>query len=115
VSFKLRKVRDVTILDINCSLDEQRDYLFKEYADQFISQKLKALVLNFENCDYINSCAIGVIFTCISEFRNFNGQIKLLNVKNNLEKWFKEIKLDSVVKIYDTEKKCLESFSKLNS
>lgn len=112
MSFNLRKVDDISFLEINCPLDESKEVKFKDFTEKIFVSNTKAYVLDFKNCNYINSCSIGIIFSCIREIHENNKMIMLLNVGENLEKWFKEIKLDTVVKFCKSEKECFDLLNK---
>ena len=66
-------------------------------------KEIPGLILDFENTEFIDSSAIGLIATVYKSINQYNGKFGLLNVKDNVLDILKLATIDTMFEIYNSE------------
>ena len=69
------------------------------------------LVINLGETQHINSTALGVLITGLTNYARRGGQMKLCSVDKRIQNIFVITKLSLVFDVYDTEEKAIASFA----
>jgi anti-sigma B factor antagonist len=90
------------------------DEAIQEVGDQLYAlveqEKLKKLVLNFGNVQYLSSAALGKLINMKKKVGASGGKMKLCCIHPELKVVFKITRLDQVFEIFDEEQSALDSF-----
>ena len=103
-----RVVKGIPILDISGSvtLGGSSEELARK-LEELLDEKIKGVVLNLENIDYIDSTGIGELVGYLSKFENVSKRIVLLKPKERITKLLKITKLDNVFKTFEKEEEAI--------
>ena len=107
------EVGDVAVVEFidKRILDEQNIQLIGEQLFDLVdNQNKRSILLNFSNVEYLSSAALGRLMSLHKKLQAVSGQLKLCNIKSNIEEAFKITKLDKILKIYPSEEAALEAF-----
>jgi anti-sigma B factor antagonist len=111
-----KQVRTITVIALKGRFfgDRETDDLDKSIADEAAAGN-KRLVLNFLECEAMNSTAIGVLMRWYANYKNRSGGIKLCGLGKRLKDLFVMTKLIMVFDHHDTEEQALAAFSGVES
>lgn len=101
---------DVCLISIegNIALDgvnEAKAYL-KPHLD---SPDIKALVINFEKVNFIDSSGIGLIVSIFKTMQQKDGQFGLTNLSKKNDEIFAITRLNKILNIYQSEDEALKA------
>lgn len=106
-----RDVGDVLIFDLSGNIRSDGEYdPFKEAADSCIRKKRYKVLLNFQDVDYINSAGLGRLILFLKVLEGHSGQIGISNLSEELKELFSFTRLDTIIRIFDSEEKALSGF-----
>ena len=92
-----RSLGDVVILDVKGEMtSEERVELLKEKADSLIGQGHKKIVLNLADVPYMDSAGLGVLVRMLTMASRHGGSVKLVNLRERVEKLLTITKLLSI-------------------
>ena len=112
MAVRKREVRSVTVLSLKGNFfgDRETDELQKSIMDASAAGN-QHLVLNFAECDALNSIAIGVIMRGYANYKARGGEIKLCGLGKRLQQLFVMMKLIMVFDHHDTEEQAIAAFA----
>lgn len=84
---------------------------FKERVAEFVNQGHKAILLDMNAVDFIDSSGLGAIVSCL-KILGLKGQISLCNLTAPVQAMFKLTRMEKVFPIYPTEEQALEALTK---
>lgn len=107
-----RDVRSVVVLSLKGSFfgDKETDELQKAIMDAAAAGN-RHLVLDFGECESLNSIAIGVIMRGYANYKARSGEIKLCGLGKRLQQLFVMMKLIMVFDHHDTEEQAIAAFA----
>ena len=107
-----REVRTVTVLSLKGNFfgDKETDELQKSIMDAAAAGN-QHLVLNFAECDALNSIAIWVIMRGYANYKARGGEIKLCGLGKRLQQLFVMMKLIMVFDHHETEELAIAAFA----
>ena len=70
MELKIRKNKDVYIIDVSGEMDLYNSYKLKELIAKMLERQIQCIVLNLEEVEYIDSSGIGALIT------NIHGSVK---------------------------------------
>ncbi len=94
--------------------DRETDELDQAIAAEAAANNQR-LVLNFAECDAMNSTAIGVLMRWYANYKNRGGEIKLCGLGKRLKDLFVMTKLIMVFDHQDTEQQALAAFAEVET
>lgn len=90
--------KDITIdMPKNFTIEEASKFRLK--INKLIDGGEKKFILNFSECDFIDSTGLGVIVSAYKKCEELNGNIKLKALKEQVYTLFKLTRLDRVFEI----------------
>ena len=93
-------------------LDEANIASIQETLNALIDENENPrLLLDFATVDHLSSAALGALINVNSRIRQKNGQLRLANIKPQIEEVFKITKLDKLFKIKPTRTEAMASFT----
>lgn len=93
-------------MENNISINIPKNFTIEEAAkfriqiNKFIEDGGRNFILNFSECDFIDSTGLGVIVSAYKKCTEHGGSIKLKELKEPVKKLFKLTRLDKVFEIY---------------
>ena len=93
-------------MDNNFTIDMPKNFTIEEASkfrgqiNKLIESGEKNFILNFSECDFIDSTGLGVIVAAYKKCVERGGSIKLKELKEQVRKLFKLTRLDKVFEIY---------------
>ena len=102
--------KDILILRLKGELDDVtvKD-LRKRIIDYIDEYKIKHLVINLQNLDFLDSSGIGFIIGRYHQIKKLNGDVTLCNIPNKLERLINISGLYKICIIRETESALLLS------
>ena len=61
MELKVRKNKEVYIIDVSGEMDLYNSYKLKELVMKMIERQIKCMIINLEDVDYIDSSGIGAL------------------------------------------------------
>jgi len=112
VAVRRKSIRTVVVLypKGNFFGDDETDELQKAIMDEAASGN-ERLILNMQDCQSLNSIAIGVLMRGFANYRSRGGEIKLCGLGKRLKDLFTMTKLIMVFDHHETEEEALASFA----
>ena len=110
MDFTNRTGNDVCIVGIsgNIALDGVNEV--KDYVKPLLEQDgLKALVINFENVNFIDSAGIGLIVSLFKSLQQRGGKFALCSLSEKNQEIFNITRLNKILDIYGTEAEALSA------
>ncbi len=108
----IRQVGGVTIVDISgrIVLGEESAAL-RDLVCDLLSKGQKQILFNLGDVNYIDSSGLGHLVSAFTSVRNHGGELKLLNLSNNIQNLMQITRLYTVFEILDNEAAAVKSFS----
>ena len=106
-----RKIRDVTVLDLEGNFVIGRDGKFGLRVAEKINAGVLRLIVNLARVDYMDSSGLGELVSCYTGMQRAGGGVKLLHVNDRLNKLLEITKLKTVFETFDSESKAISSFT----
>ncbi len=108
---KVRKVGDVSIVDLNgkITLGENTGILRDELRS-LLSQGVKNIVLNMKDVGYVDSAGLGELVGAYTTATNQGGSLKLLNLQGKMRDLMQITKLHTIFPAFEDEKAAVASF-----
>src|SRR6266851_5275491 len=99
-----RQVGGVTIVDISgrIVLGEESAAL-RDLVCDLLSKGHKKILFNLGDVNYIDSAGLGHLVSAFTSVRNHGGELKLLNLSNNIQNLMQITRLYTVFEIMDNE------------
>ena len=115
-------------VSIGCELDQHTGTICGEleidleYASKFNSEFMaliqeydQQIILCFENVPYIDSEGLWAVFDIYRKLADQGKTLVISNPNENVKRVFKIIKLDSKIKIFNTEEQAIKNFEGLKN
>lgn len=84
--------------------------LLNETLNRFLDEEKLKLVINLENVERVNSSGLGILIKALTTFKSNGGELKLTNVRPNMDKLLVMTKLNTILETYDSEEAAINSF-----
>ena len=120
MSYAVRQVGDVTILDINGRIDIGVALAFgaagetplREVIREFARTGHKNIVLNLKDVSYIDSSGIGELVAGVTTLRGQGGDLKVVNPNGVVQKLLRVTRLDPlVIEVKPDESAAIQAFT----
>jgi anti-sigma B factor antagonist len=111
MAIKRREVRTVTILSVQGRFfgDKETDELQAALMKEAESGNTR-LVLNFQECEALNSVALGVLMRAHANYKGRGAEIKICSLGKRLKDLFTMTKLIMVFDHHESEEEALAAF-----
>ena len=106
----LRESADVKIIHVVEDLGSYAAADLRETLEDFLTNKVEKILVNFGNVEHINSTAVGAIVGAAKRIRQKGGDVKVCGLANNIKRTFDLTGASSVVEIYESESSALAAF-----
>jgi anti-sigma B factor antagonist len=83
----------------------------QEHLNNLLKQGSHYYLLDLENLDYISSAGLGVLMGILREVREKDGDLKIFNMSEKIERVFYLLGFSRLMKVYQTEEEALEAFA----
>ena len=103
--------RMVQKVKISGYLDSSTFPQLQEHLDNLLKQGNQYYLLDLQNLDYISSAGLGVLMGILREVRERNGDLKIFNMSEKIERVFYLLGFSRLMKVYSSEAEALESFA----
>ncbi len=106
-----RKNGDVSILDIKGKIlfGEGVEDLRNE-IQKMVDSGEKKVLMNFAEVPYLDSTGLGEVIRCYTSMKKNGGDIKIINLTNNVRDLLSVTKLITVFETFNSEEEALKSF-----
>lgn len=110
VTMNVRKVGDkASVIDIQGELTGFAEGVLMEAYEQAGSGGVRAIILNFEGLEYMNSSGIGLLVTLLIRVNREKQRLLTYGLTDHYRHIFELTRLDDAIGIYDTEQEALEA------
>ena len=91
-------------------LDSSTFPQLQEHLNNLMKQGNLHYLLDLEDLDYISSAGLGVLMGILREVREKDGDLKIVNMSEKIERVFYLLGFSRLMKVYASEEEALESF-----
>lgn len=103
--FTVQKVK------ISGYLDSSTFPQLQSHLDNLLKQGNHYYLLDLQELDYISSAGLGVLMGILREVREKQGDLKIINMSEKIERVFYLLGFSRLMKVYPTEEEALDSFA----
>jgi anti-anti-sigma factor len=101
----------INIIDISGEITGFAEDEISAAHDKASAGPIKAVLLNFERLDYMNSGGIGLLVTTLIRAQRNGHMLLAYGLSSHYRQIFELTRLDEAIGIFDDEKEALESVS----
>ena len=101
---KLRKVR------IKGYLDSSTFPQLQEHLNNLLQEGIHYYLLDLADLDYISSAGLGVLMGILREVREKQGDLKIVNMSEKIERVFSLLGFSRLMKVYASEEEAVKAF-----
>jgi anti-sigma B factor antagonist len=107
---KARRLDDVVILDLSGRITiGEGTLVLREQIKKLLDGGDRKFLLNLADVDYIDSSGLGELVTAFTAVRNYQGQLKLLNLTRRVHDLLQITKLLTVFDVFNNETEALKT------
>ncbi|MDH4128778.1 MAG: STAS domain-containing protein [Spirochaetota bacterium] len=110
MEIKLRENKNITILDITGEIDLQHANELRNMIKDLSDKGKINILINFKNAPYIDSSGIGVLVSKLNFLRKLKGDLKIMNLNDNVKRVFEFSKLDTLFQIFSNEENAIKTW-----
>jgi anti-sigma B factor antagonist len=103
---------DICRVKIDGYLDSSTFPKLQDYLSDQLEKEQYNYLLDFEDLDYISSAGLGVLMGMLRQVRQNNGDIKIVNMSEKIQRVFDLLGFSRLVETYKNEELALEQFEK---
>jgi anti-sigma B factor antagonist len=104
VTMDVRKVNDkVSVIDIKGELTAFAEGVLMQAYNQASDGNVRALILNFEGLEYMNSSGIGLLVTLLIRVNREKQRLLTYGLTEHYRNIFQITRLDDAISIFDSE------------
>lgn len=111
MELKIRKSKDVYIVDISGEMDLYNSHKLKELIAKMLERQVRRVVLNLEDVGYIDSSGIGALIYICSTVKKNNTKLYITNVHGSVKKVIELTKLMGFFPITNSLEEALQKMS----
>jgi anti-sigma B factor antagonist len=110
VEMDVRKVNDkVSIIDIKGELTAFAEGVLMDAYNQASDGRVRAIVLNFEGLEYMNSSGIGLLVTLLIRVNREKQRLLTYGLSSHYQNIFQITRLDDAIGVYDSEEEAVRA------
>lgn len=106
-----KEISDVRIYAFSGRIIYDTEEIVKKKMDEIIAGSHKKIVFNLTDLTYINSSGLGLLINVLKQVRAAGGDIKLSNLRPELNELFRITSLNSVFDILPEEADAVKKFA----
>jgi len=103
MEIKLRTVGRATVLDVRGQIRGSEVAEFKNRVRTCLKDCLRDLVVNLAEVQFIDSSGVGMLIHLLQEVRSQGGDIRLLNLSEDIHDLFEMVAIDRLFQILSGE------------
>jgi anti-sigma B factor antagonist len=103
MDIKPRSVGRATVLDIHGQIRGSEVTEFKGFVRTCVKDGQRDLVLNLGEVQFIDSSGVGMLIHLLQEVRSQGGDIRLLNLSEDIHDLFEMVAIDRLFQILSSE------------
>ena len=112
VKMNVRKVNDqVSVVDIQGEVNAFAENALMDAYTQASTQDVRAIVLNFDKLEYMNSSGIGLLVTLLIRVNRQKQRLLAYGLSEHYRHIFQLTRLNEAISIYDGEAEALAAAS----
>ncbi|CEM62626.1 anti-sigma factor antagonist [Treponema phagedenis] len=93
MELKIRKNREVYIVDVSGEMDLYNSYKLKELVMKMLERQVQCVIINLEEVDYIDSSGIGALIYICSTMKKMSLKLFITNIHGSVKKVIELTKL----------------------
>jgi anti-sigma B factor antagonist len=93
MELRIRKSKDVYVVDVQGELDLYNSYKLKELLTKMLAKKIERFVINLDEVGYIDSSGIGALIYISSTLKKANLKLAITNIHGSVKKVIELTKL----------------------
>ncbi len=106
----VRKVSDkVSVIDVEGELTAFAEGVLMDAYNQASNDGARAIVLNFEGLEYMNSSGIGLLVTLLIRINRERQKLLTYGLREHYRNIFQITRLDDAIGIYGSEKEAVRA------
>src|SRR5918911_5218822 len=110
VAMDVRKVSDkVSVIDVKGELTAFAEGVLMDAYNQASDGRVRAIVLNFEGLEYMNSSGIGLLVTLLIRVNREKQRLLTYGLSEHYRNIFQITRLDDAIGIYDSEEEAVRA------
>ena len=104
ITMDVRRVNDnVSIIDVKGEMTAFAEGVLMDAYNQASDGKVRAIVLNFEGLEYMNSSGIGLLVTLLIRVNREKQNLLTYGLSEHYQSIFQITRLDDAIGIHETE------------
>ncbi len=110
VAMDVRKVNDkVSVIDVKGELTAFAESVLMQAYNQAADGRVRAIILNFEGLEYMNSSGIGLLVTLLIRVNREKQRLLTYGLSEHYRNIFQITRLDDAIGIYDSEEEAVRA------
>jgi anti-sigma B factor antagonist len=110
VTMDVRKVNDkVSVIDVKGELTAFAEGVLMQAYNQASDGRVRAIVLNFEGLEYMNSSGIGLLVTLLIRVNREKQRLLTYGLTDHYQNIFQITRLDDAISIFDSEEEAVRA------
>jgi anti-sigma B factor antagonist len=110
VKMDVRKLSDkVSVIDVKGELTAFAEGVLMDAYNQASDGRVRAIVLNFEGLEYMNSSGIGLLVTLLIRINREKQRLLTYGLSEHYRNIFQITRLDDAIGIYDSEEEAVRA------
>jgi anti-sigma B factor antagonist len=110
VTMDVRKVSDdVSVIDVKGELTAFAEGVLMDAYSQASDGRVRAIVLNFEGLEYMNSSGIGLLVTLLIRVNREKQRLLTYGLSDHYQNIFQITRLDDAIGIYNSEEEAVRA------
>ena len=110
ITMEVRRVSDrVSIIDVKGELTAFAEGVLMDAYNQASDRSVRAIILNFEGLEYMNSSGIGLLVTLLIRVNREKQRLLTYGLSDHYRNIFQITRLDDAIGIYDSEEEAVRA------
>jgi anti-sigma B factor antagonist len=110
VKMNVRKASDKTrIIDVEGELTAFAEDVLMDAYNQASDGQVRAIILNFEDLEYMNSSGIGLLVTLLIRINREKQQLLTYGLSDHYRSIFQITRLDDAIAVHDSEEEAVQA------
>jgi len=102
-------VRKVSVIDVEGELTAFAEGVLMDAYNQASDGRVRAIILNFEGLEYMNSSGIGLMVTLLIRINRERQKLLTYGLSEHYRNIFQITRLDDAIGIYDSEEEAVRA------